>query len=1169
MQKTATLKSIPLLILLCGFSTTALADGQDEPIPSYYEEPGISNTRDYLGQHANERIDPFTGKLQWHYVDLFIPGNGGMDMKVTRSYTSPYVPGLTTPWEPNLTGLGWTMHAGRVLRKSVTLICSNIGGPTTNPVLELPDGSRQVLYLALDGVTWVTTNFWKAECNLTAPGGGLDVLSPDGTRYEMTAKGHAVGTSVNQQSTFYVSKVTDRNGNWISYSYQFINGLQAMTGAVASDGRTLTFVYNGNVLSTITDESNRVWTYIYTAVPNNPTFSFLKEVVRPGGDRWIYAYNETNAGAPGDYAVRKVTYPQGGTIDYTYDFVYFALSADIPRSTVVKTKVASSLATGSLGTWTWTYTPATKRLTANTDGSYSYSIPPTGTVQDGAIDATNVTGPDESRDYFHVGYNSVYPGAVYTMGSLLGTSSAVQVEVYSHAPIQISYQANVRPGNSLAFDSAAYAPLVTAQYIGRFGESFLTTYSNFDSYGNSQTISETGSHTRTNNVIYFTDSTKWIVRGVKKDETLTEGSETLATTRTFDGNANLKSETRAGVATNFLYTAEGDLASRTDARQKTTNYSNYFRGIPRTETQPEGVVFTRAVSSAGNVSSETDGELVTTSFDYDGLSRITGITHPLGNPVTVDWLATTRTVSRGAYREVKTYDGFGREISQENTDTLTGEVITQTYLVDALGRRTYASYPNASKGTGFSYDMLNRLIYVFNEYVPPSPSNLFGSWANSRYHDYFSYLVQVVNEKGFQYLYTYRIYGDPDSRDLIGITDPLSNIENTTITRNIAGQMITIKQDGVTRTYGYDTRFYLTSITEPETGVTTMERDNVGNMTSRKVGTSGLTNYTYDDRNRVTNITYPVGTPAVTKVYYKDDNLKSIDNGVAKREYVYDFNKNLRSETLTVDAKPFLAQYAYNTNDVLSTLTYGSGQVVDYAPDAFGRARKASPYVTVADYHPAGSPKSFTYANGVQSIVGINGRQWPSTLQIVKSGDLFNMTYLYDTVGNVSSITNTVDSAYNRTMTYDNLDRLKTVSGPWGSGTIAHEFRGNITSQNFGTYNLSYVYDTVSQRLQSVSGSKAKTMSYDTYGNVVGNGAMSFAFNDDATMRCAKCGLADEILYDYDGMNQRVRSKTGGASTFFVSGQGGQLLWEETPTIIKEYIYLGGKQVATREQALP
>lgn len=114
-MNTEILKLSLATILLCSFSSAAFADGQDEPIPSFYEEPGLSRNRDFTNQHANERIDPATGKLQWHYVDLFIPGNGGLDLKVQRSYTSPYVPDFSSPpWEPTVTGLGWTMHFGRV-----------------------------------------------------------------------------------------------------------------------------------------------------------------------------------------------------------------------------------------------------------------------------------------------------------------------------------------------------------------------------------------------------------------------------------------------------------------------------------------------------------------------------------------------------------------------------------------------------------------------------------------------------------------------------------------------------------------------------------------------------------------------------------------------------------------------------------------------------------------------------------------------------------------------------------------------------------------------------------------------------------------------------------------------------------------------------------------------
>jgi hypothetical protein len=34
----------------------AYADGIDEPIPSFYQEPGLSPNRDYVNQHPNEEL---------------------------------------------------------------------------------------------------------------------------------------------------------------------------------------------------------------------------------------------------------------------------------------------------------------------------------------------------------------------------------------------------------------------------------------------------------------------------------------------------------------------------------------------------------------------------------------------------------------------------------------------------------------------------------------------------------------------------------------------------------------------------------------------------------------------------------------------------------------------------------------------------------------------------------------------------------------------------------------------------------------------------------------------------------------------------------------------------------------------------------------------------------
>jgi hypothetical protein len=164
-------------------------------LPDYYAEPGLNPFRDPVQANANEVIDPFSGGLHLSHVDTFIPGNGGLDIKIQRVYNSnnvylsravstfngPY-PTLLAP--RTATGVGWTMHFGRVHRAGTLYsICSTTTGTTVNdtldnPVLELPDGSQQILFKNATSFNalWITKEQWVAYC---APGGyGLLVISP-------------------------------------------------------------------------------------------------------------------------------------------------------------------------------------------------------------------------------------------------------------------------------------------------------------------------------------------------------------------------------------------------------------------------------------------------------------------------------------------------------------------------------------------------------------------------------------------------------------------------------------------------------------------------------------------------------------------------------------------------------------------------------------------------------------------------------------------------------------------------------------------------------------------------------------------------------------------------------------------------------------------------------
>jgi hypothetical protein len=107
-----------------------------EVIPDFYRDPGLNPNRSYVNQSFNEHIDPFTGSLQQHYVDLHIPGNGGFDLKVVRSYNSASVDPFFPSDYASRSGVGWEIHFGRVL-KSDNSICfnGNVTGALDNPVV--------------------------------------------------------------------------------------------------------------------------------------------------------------------------------------------------------------------------------------------------------------------------------------------------------------------------------------------------------------------------------------------------------------------------------------------------------------------------------------------------------------------------------------------------------------------------------------------------------------------------------------------------------------------------------------------------------------------------------------------------------------------------------------------------------------------------------------------------------------------------------------------------------------------------------------------------------------------------------------------------------------------------------------------------------------------------
>jgi len=1204
------LRRLAVSLLAACFATGLFAQVDLNPIPDYYQDPGISPNRNYINQNAGEHVDPFTGKLQFHLVDLFLPGNGGMDIKVQRSYSS--LDAFVRDAAPF--GVGWTVNFGRIIGLT-TGQCVPAGSPTVG-VIEMPDGSRHQLFaadstlfsasdLATKTGLFVTKDLYKTQCSPS--GTGLTVFTPDGTQYNMDVAGPTItagsGTTQQSQASLYPSSIVDRNGNTLNLTYGNFGPYFSISTVSAPDGRKVTFTYDAGGNPTGVTDGTRTVQYHVHPVAAIPGYVFLDTVTRPDGTTWKYTYNEAfNFASPiaGQGSISSVTYPTGGTYSYTYALQTF-YPIQTPASHVISTKTASGSGMPVGSGWTFTYTPSSTAYPPNAQGTCASTTSP-------YFDLTTITGPEGTQYLCHFGYMSAYGnnlttvGYAYAIGESLGRVAGPDAEGVWNEPMLITKaQQTTYPGGVYQEDIAT--PILQTQNLYRDGQSFATAYSNYDQYGNPGTVSETGAQltvagavaganpggtTRTTTFTYYVDPVKWVLHAKATEAAVVDGVALGQIQRSFDANANVLSENRYGVTTSWTYFPTGDIQTKTDALGNTILYSNYQLGIPQAEQYPlqapPGPVtsyetISRVVDNFGNVTSQTDGAGAVTGYQYDGLNRLIKITHPIGNPVTVAWTSNSRTVRRGAFTETTNYDGFGRKSSVVALDTATTDSITRTYFFDALGRMTFESDPNSTVGTEYVYDQIGRETARWFACNAPPPAGCLASRTTS----YGGVAKVVTDELAFTSEYLYRGYGDPDRLDLIGIRPPYAEA-NTTITRNGLGQIASVLQGGQTRSYSYSPSFFLTSSVDPETGTTTYGRDAIGNMTSRQVGASGITTFVYDGLNRLTNTNFPTGTPSVSRTYYLDNKIETIDNGTAQRSFVYDANKNLTSETLTLPGanQTFTTGYSYNANDALSTITYGSGQVVSYYPDNFNRPTMAYPFTESGSvsYFSNGMIESYATANGMHTTYTQNARLWPDSMVVTNGvNPVLNSQYEYDNAGNLSSITDAIDPAQNRTISYDALQRVGSVQGsPWGTIQYAYDGTGNITEKiQTNIYSVEYFYGYDSQNrlsgLSSMIGNQINTLStlhsysYDTYGNITGNGQSTLSYDDASNLTCSNCGTSKEVDYQYDGQGLRVSSTpVGGNPTYFAYASSGNLLSEFTPgQVLKEYIYFGGRQIAVRQ----
>jgi len=714
-------------------------------------------------------------------------------------------------------------------------------------------------------------------------------------------------------------------------------------------------------------------------------------------------------------------------------------------------------------------------------------------------------------------------------------------------------------------------------------------------------------YTKIETTTYHDDKANWIIGQVK--------SQSVNGLPTVSADYNAKARPTAikqfgTVVQTISYNADGTIASVSDAKNNAIGFSSWMRGVPRLITMPGNTSQSATVDDNGWIRTVTNQVGATTTYGYDAMGRTSSVQYPQDD--TVQWNTETtafvqvaseefgipaghwrQTQSKGNWRRESYFDALWRPLFVREYDSAspaTTESI-ERFTYDHAGRALFRSYPSRgsaiSYGTWTEYDPLGRTTSV-------SVDGEAGLLTTTT-----SYLgdgsVRVRTPRQTESITRFQAFDKPSNDFPVSIQMPESAV--TEITRDVFGKPLVITRRSndntkrVDRRYVYQSDQRLCKVIEPETGATVYGYDAVGNMTQSASGlalpdtqncnqteawaSTRVVNRTYDTLNRLSTLSFPDGRGNQSFVYEPDGLSKQIvtDNepGVSvTNAYTYNRRRLMTGESIAMPGRPAMAfGYGYDQNGNLATNTYPSGTAVSYNPNARGQASQSGSYATGVAYHPNGAISGFTYGNGIVHSMTQNAGRLPARSTDTGGSNPLDMQFAYDGNGNVTQITDMVDTNLTRQMTYDGRDRLLTTQSGMFSGDgvarFAYDALDNITEFKVGALrNYSYVYGP-EQRLLNVkevpSNATVIGLAYDDQGNVINKNGNLFDFDIGNRLRQA----IGKERYQYDGHGRRVLSRgnsTGDIYSFYSADGVLRRLDDQRAGKVKEYMYLGGSLVA-------
>jgi RHS repeat-associated protein len=988
-----------------------------------------------------------------------------------------------------------------------------VNSAQTQVIAHRPDG-QQLTFNRVGGI-WTPDS--DVDMTLTADGDKWTL-----TGHDDTAETYFMTLPVNEPGFGRLTTIEARNGYTQTIDYNSGNRLSSVTD---SYDRKLIFTYTNGLLTQVTTPDSLILTYTYNS-----------SGVKPGiDDRLASITYNTSPETSQSYGYGETPVPVGGS--------------SLPFALTSITDENDNVYTG------FTYDKYGRALTSQ---------------HGGGVDLTTVTYNDSAGT--RTVTNALGLQNTYSFVSLQGTNKVVLISRKADAPV-------VAAASSFTYDSNGFTASAT-DWNGR-----KTTYVN-DIHGQPTTINEAvGSGVaRTTTIAYnstwvhlpetiktpgLTTSFTYDSKGEALTKTLTDTTTTTAPystkgetrvwTNTWSNSLLASVKSPNGNTTTYGHDNSGALTSTTDAKGHVTKITLHTGGgLPKIVVDPNGVTTTLAYEPRQWLTSSTvsgTGGAYATSWTYDKAGNLIKTTLP-----------------DSSYLE-NTYDDAHRLIKV--TDALGNYT---TYTLDALSDRTqtdiYKDGGTLTRKRSGTFDSLGRLLVDTagagqTTFTHDSNGNVLTvtdglKHRTTNIYDALNRLSTAINANGGATVTTY------DTHDrVLSVRD--ANVHTTSYVRDGFGDVI--------------------EQTSPDSGKTVLHYDGDSNLTSKTDALAIITNQTFDPLNRPLTTAYPADSSKnITYIYdqagtgfsFGIGRLTSVKDAAGSLTRAYDERGNLSTEKRVNGTTTLTTSYTYDGARRVATITYPDGSLVKNQHNAAGylssisaipSGSKSSTTLVTIGHLPFGPMNSVTYGNGIAETWAYDQDYRATGIADALSGkNIQELTYAYNDVNNVDTITDAVNAANSQTLGYDVIDRLTSaVSGTGGYGSYiwTYDRVGNRLTQKSGSTTTTYGYTSGTNRLASITvGGVETTVNTNADGNITSippansNSLATFAYSV-ANRLASVTGSPLAATFVYDWAGQRFSKTNNGSSPITYSYmQGGTLIAENHNGHVTDYIYADGRPIA-------